>query len=1051
MKKTLRFMLVSLLTMLCGTVMAEQVTMKYSGTTTTNMTCDGNEAATFGLNASEWSVTADKGAGSNAPGLNKAGDFRLYWHAAGSNTITVSSLTEATINNISMTFNGTSYSKVTVTVNGNPVTADDEGVYTINSTSFVLGNGNTSNVQVRIKEVVIDYTPAGSPSDTRTETTISAGNNQEGIVGTTMNLPAAVVKAGETAIDGAVVTWTSSDVEVAKIDGTTLQLLKAGTATITASFEGDENYKPCQDSFTLTVKEAPVNIANIAAATALENNKEFIFTGEALVVAKPTAKYVYVKDATGSSLIYDTTGEKTTAAEVGKTIAANWTGKVSIYKNLFELVPDNALVMKDGDAAEVTYPEVTAADITAEHINEVVTLKGITGYTVDGNNLTINIGETEIVGYNQFGLEIAAAEEGKTYEMVGAISCYNSNIQFQPIEIKEEAGIEVPEIVNAGFNPEADPLGWDKVTSAQYYDLGMGLIGTYQVRGEHPAATVDETHLATEFAAGLECRWQTNYAAFTQTTAELPAGSYKLTFDVENTNATTTKANYENRFFVKVGETTYTDESTEWMDGKSAWTTHTIAFTLTEASPITISLGYGTGSNNFGVGNTPALFVSHLTLEAINSIEIALIDLQAAIDAAQAKAATYTVGEALFTYAESEIKPLNDAIATAQAAYTAAESAEAVKSATETLNAFVATFAPAMNKPEVNKEYTIINKATSLMLSVANGKVSIENKAIVLFTEVEGGWVISNNAETPEYILKTSEDNWTLSTTTTKEDAYVVNFNLADGAYTIQGAKGLFGTDNTAAGSAIYANKAVANNGLWTIEEWVEKSDLDIAKDQALATINALPVGNKLFYYIENDINTCITNVNNATTIDEVNSAVATAKASQNLPVADEEYCILNKAANSLMLNVADNSVNIAKFATIHIIGVEGGWVISNADKSAYIFKTTGNNWTLENTNDIANAYVVNFNIVDGGYTIQGAKGLFGTDSTDEGSAVYADKNLQKNGLWDIVTKAEGKVTGIETMKAETAQKGIFNLNGQKVMKAQKGLYIINGKKVVVK
>ena len=202
-------------------------------------------------------------------------------------------------------------------------------------------------------------------------------------------------------------------------------------------------------------------------------------------------------------------------------------------------------------------------------------------------------------------------------------------------DVEEPAFDPATAIVNAGFNPEADPLGWDKVTSAQYYDLGMGLIGTYQVRGEHAAATVDETHLATEFAAGLECRWQTNYAAFTQTTAELPAGAYKLTFDVENTNATTTKANYENRFNITVGETTYADESTEWMDGKSAWTTHTIAFTLTEASPITISLGYGTGSNNFGVGNTPALFVSHLTLEAINSIEIALINLQAAFEAAQ--------------------------------------------------------------------------------------------------------------------------------------------------------------------------------------------------------------------------------------------------------------------------------------------------------------------------------------------------------------------------------------------------------------------------------
>ena len=183
-----------------------------------------------------------------------------------------------------------------------------------------------------------------------------------------------------------------------------------------------------------------------------------------------------------------------------------------------------------------------------------------------------------------------AAEDATTESLTNAKNALAEAVAAF-VEANKPAFDPATAIVNAGFNPEADPLGWDKVTSAQYYDLGMGLIGTYQVRGEHSASTVDETHLATEFAAGLECRWNTNYAAFTQTTAELPAGAYKLTFDVENTNATTTKANYENRFNVTVGETTYADESTEWMDGKSAWTTHTIAFTLTEASPVTISLG----------------------------------------------------------------------------------------------------------------------------------------------------------------------------------------------------------------------------------------------------------------------------------------------------------------------------------------------------------------------------------------------------------------------------------------------------------------------------
>lgn len=146
----------------CVSTFASEVTMKYSGTTTANMVADGsNEASSLGLDNAEWSVTADKGGNTNAPGLNKAGDFRLYWHTNGSNTITVKSLTNATISSIAITFTGADYSNVSVTVDGNAVTGTD-GVYEINSTSFVIGNANTTNVQVRIKQIVITYT-GGTP------------------------------------------------------------------------------------------------------------------------------------------------------------------------------------------------------------------------------------------------------------------------------------------------------------------------------------------------------------------------------------------------------------------------------------------------------------------------------------------------------------------------------------------------------------------------------------------------------------------------------------------------------------------------------------------------------------------------------------------------------------------------------------------------------------------------------------------------------------------------------------------------------------------------
>lgn len=157
MNKILRYSFVALLAMIVGSAWADEVTMKYSGTETSNMLADGsNEAATFGLDTSAWSVVADKSAASNAPGLNKAGDFRLYYNASGSNTIEVKSLTNATINNIAISFTDAQYSNVSVTVNGSAVTGTD-GVFEINASSFVLGNANTSNVQVRISQIVISY------------------------------------------------------------------------------------------------------------------------------------------------------------------------------------------------------------------------------------------------------------------------------------------------------------------------------------------------------------------------------------------------------------------------------------------------------------------------------------------------------------------------------------------------------------------------------------------------------------------------------------------------------------------------------------------------------------------------------------------------------------------------------------------------------------------------------------------------------------------------------------------------------------------------------
>ena len=415
-------------------------------------------------------------------------------------------------------------------------------------------------------------------------------------------------------------------------------------------------------------------------------------------------------------------------------------------------------------------------------------------------------------GTLEYTFEAAIAATSKI-----TISARNLTITKVELETEEEAATDL--ISQYFYNTDfASTEHWTPVVSSEYRDYGNGLIGTYVVQGSNPAATVDETHLATEYCLGTECRWETNYSSLTQESfVELPAGAYKLMYDVQNTNAGTTKAAYDNLFKVIVGDTEYVDESTEWMEGATSWTTHSILFNVAEPTKVTISFGYGTGNNNYGSGNTPALYISHLQLEEVDQIDVALAELEAAIAAAQAQVATYTIGEGLFYYPASEIEPLNNAIAAAQAAYSAAESKEAVETATATLNAFLSTFAPAMNVPTAGQAYNVANATAEGNLCIADGKVTVAKDATVYFTAVEGGYILSN--KDGEYIFKTTDNNWTLATTTDAASAYVLTVNPVEGGYTFQGAKGLLGLDSTTEGSTVYANKSQANNGLWTIAE----------------------------------------------------------------------------------------------------------------------------------------------------------------------------------------------------------------------------------------
>ncbi len=454
-----------------------------------------------------------------------------------------------------------------------------------------------------------------------------------------------------------------------------------------------------------------------------------------------------------------------------------------------------------------------------------VRVRAKNGYTAPAYGITMDANEgkaVDVAAGAQIGESQFFLDEFKTIGEVGAdgvlkinikINADNNiswlsfkNVKFEQIPVEDPASC----IVNAELNPEANPKGWTENVSGGFRDFGMGKIGTYNVR--FSPATVDETHLETEFCAGFEARWEGNFASYQQTTGTLAPGYYELTYDVENVNADTYNLNYNNLFTVTVGDKVFTDKSTEWMKGKSAWTKHSIKFRVDELSPITVSLGYGTGGNNTHANNTPALYVSHLEMSGY-TLEEAKADATAEI------AALAPIGDGFFMYTQDNIDAAKIAV-------------EAATTMEEVLTAI-----PTPNYPEADKAYVIANTTADGNLNITTEKVSVAKGAKVFFTAVEGGFVLSN--EDGEYIFKTTNDTWTLSTTEEAANAYAVNFNVVEGGYTIQGANGLFGLDNATEGSAVYANKAAANNGIWTIAEFIPTYEIAIKDGIENGTVEA--------------------------------------------------------------------------------------------------------------------------------------------------------------------------------------------------------------------
>ena len=435
--KLLRFSLLSVLVMLCGMVHAAdpKVTLDFTSQANWNI-------PTSGTNTTEATFTD----GTYSIKLYSTTNYKLnegYLILGKTNSYLELPAFDFDVEKIEVVGNSSASAVVVqnIYVGETPVStattgAKESNTYEIASASQAAGTIYklmvTSNHNTQITAINI-YEKTAS-NKTATTVTLAEGYATSGLVGGTIALPTATVKAGDNTIEAATVTWASSNEEVAKIEGNNISLLKAGTAKITASYAGDDTYDGSSASYTVTVEAQYRTIAAMLDdISATKVNATYSF--ENLLVRYVNGSYTYVTDGENSMLFYGSE----LGLKAGDKINGSVKGQLYTYSGLPELsLSASDIEVTVASSNNEVLPSVIELNALQNNINNYVTIKGATYVSADASNakkLTFKIGDETFIAYNQFGLDVTGLEADKVYDITGFGSINNSTIQIYPTEI----------------------------------------------------------------------------------------------------------------------------------------------------------------------------------------------------------------------------------------------------------------------------------------------------------------------------------------------------------------------------------------------------------------------------------------------------------------------------------------------------------------------------------------------------------------------------------------------------------------------------------------
>ncbi|MDE6207965.1 MAG: Ig-like domain-containing protein, partial [Muribaculaceae bacterium] len=337
------------------------------------------------------------------------------------NTFTISASEGAAISKIVFTYNTPNSLNASTTVSTGTF-SNTTSTWTGDASEVIFSVKNTAHIQT----ITITYNvPDATKTTPKMTWSVDAVNILRGDEFTAPTL------AVDPEAAKALVKYTTSNAAVATVaeDGTIALVGAAGSATITATIDADDNYNRATASCPINVTGAAINVAEAMAVA----DKAKVILNFPLTVGYANGVNIWAADATGDWIYIYKSGAKYSYAN-GDVIAAGWEATKSPYNGLTEFEPTTAIgeVTKGGEP--LIFAEVEA--ISEDMMNSIVVFKNVTVASTPEKTTFIATAADgkEYTFYHKF-TSIDLPDAG-VYNVTGIVNSNNA-LQFVPLSYEQ--------------------------------------------------------------------------------------------------------------------------------------------------------------------------------------------------------------------------------------------------------------------------------------------------------------------------------------------------------------------------------------------------------------------------------------------------------------------------------------------------------------------------------------------------------------------------------------------------------------------------------------